>query len=269
MTHARTFIGVAAIRYARGPRVARARLCARGARLTPDRNERLRLPRRVAKPRRCRRASGGRVRGAVAVRVRFRQPGRFRTGGGRRLRDRPRRRGSPARRRRGSSGTSRRTPTSIRARAARKAIPRAIDDDVAATPSYGEWSAGVASERFELKYWYSPNLYGSGETASYVDTAATFALPRSFVLELHAGYSFGDYFDDLAQDGEGAADYVDYSVGLRRPLQHVELALTYVATRVDPPFEVRSGPSRNDPRVILSLTMEDLRVRRALARLTR
>jgi uncharacterized protein (TIGR02001 family) len=127
-------------------------------------------------------------------------------------------------------------------------------DDVAATDAYGELSAGVEGGRFAVTLWHSPDLYGSGETGSYLDTALKLPLPRAFEVRLHAGYSFGHYFDSLEQAGGDGADYVDFAVGLARSMGPLDFKLTYVWTNTAAELETDEGPLRNDSRLILSAT---------------
>lgn len=126
-------------------------------------------------------------------------------------------------------------------------------DDVEALADYPEAYIGVASDRFEAKYWYSPSLYDTGESASYVDTMVTFPLRADVRLSLHAGHSFGDYFDSLESIDGGDPEYSDFSVGIARSMSHFDIEMKYVWTDVEPQFETDQGPSRNDPRWILSV----------------
>jgi uncharacterized protein (TIGR02001 family) len=128
-------------------------------------------------------------------------------------------------------------------------------------PDYWEFYVGGGYGPVDVKYWYSPDLYDSDETASYLEANASFGMPWDLSLNLHAGYSSGDYFDLLEEDAAlndpdyngDDADYFDYSVGLGRTFGRFDFELKYVLTDTDDFFEIESGPSTNDDRVILSV----------------
>lgn len=131
-------------------------------------------------------------------------------------------------------------------------------DDVFQTENYYEVYAGGGYGPVDVKYWFSPDLYDSDESASYLEAAASFELPWELSLNLHAGYSFGDYFDELSDLAEldgfsDDADYIDYSIGLGRSFGRFDFEVKYVATDTDDYFKVESGILRNDERVIFSV----------------
>jgi uncharacterized protein (TIGR02001 family) len=136
------------------------------------------------------------------------------------------------------------------------------DDDILESPDYWEYFIGGGYGPVDIKYWYSPDLYESDETASYIEANASFGMPWDLSLNLHAGYSSGDYFDLLESDAAANdpdyngddADYLDYSIGLGRTFGHFDFELKYVATDTDDYFEVDSGALTNDNRMVLSVS---------------
>jgi len=132
-------------------------------------------------------------------------------------------------------------------------------DDVLQSENYLEIYAGGGLGPVDVKYWYSPDLYQSDETASYLEANASFDLPWELSLNLHVGYSFGDYFDELSDlaelDGSSDdADYIDYGIGIGRSFGRFDFEVRYVGTDTDTYFEVEDGILRNDDRVILSVS---------------
>lgn len=136
-------------------------------------------------------------------------------------------------------------------------------DDITAIENYMEYFAGLGLGPVDVKYWYAPDLYDSGEKAHYVEANASFGVPWELSLNLHAGYSFGPYFDELGDaaaldDSEypgDDADYYDYSVGLGRSFGHWDFDLKYVGNITDGSyFDIDSGAGRNDERVIFSVS---------------
>jgi uncharacterized protein (TIGR02001 family) len=76
---------------------------------------------------------------------------------------------------------------------------------------------GISSGMFSGKVWVAPDV--ANEMAIY--TEANAAIPvGGFVVGLHAGYSFGDAWED--------AEHLDYSVGVTKSLGPLDLNLKYV-----------------------------------------
>jgi uncharacterized protein (TIGR02001 family) len=136
-------------------------------------------------------------------------------------------------------------------------------DDVFESANYWEYSLGLGMGPVDIKYWFSPDLYDSGETASYLEANASFGLPAELSLNLHAGYSAGDYFDALedaaAESDPGYpgddADYYDFSIGLARSFGRFDFEAKYVANLNDGKYwDVENGALQNDERAILSVS---------------
>jgi uncharacterized protein (TIGR02001 family) len=100
------------------------------------------------------------------------------------------------------------------------------------------------------KLWYSNDFGGDstgGDTpAWYAEANATFPLPADFSILLHAGYSTGDYWDDVYGD-----DLIDYSAGVGYTAGKFNLALKYVDTDSD--FEVTTDAFNNEGRVVFTV----------------
>jgi uncharacterized protein (TIGR02001 family) len=96
------------------------------------------------------------------------------------------------------------------------------DDQFNYFEAYGSLSKGW----FKGKLSYSNDFGGDstkGDTpAFYVDLNGTFPLPRNFSVLAHAGYSFGDYWEDSNNE------YFDYSVGVGYTAGKFNLALRWV-----------------------------------------
>jgi len=94
--------------------------------------------------------------------------------------------------------------------------------------SFPEIHATLRYGIFESTLHYSNDWVNSGNGAMYLTATAAVPVARNFSLLLHAGYSFGDYFDDID------SEYFDYSAGIGYTIGNVELALKYVDTTLDP-----------------------------------
>lgn len=91
------------------------------------------------------------------------------------------------------------------------------------TFNYYEIYAGVGMTTkdgisFKGKLFYSPDFGGDatpGNTsAEYFSADLGIPLPQNFSLSLHAGYSFGNYWDTFLKDAALGDNYFDYSIGL-------------------------------------------------------
>lgn len=116
--------------------------------------------------------------------------------------------------------------------------------------NYLEAYASAAHGWFKGKVWYSPDFGGdftSGDTeAFYVEGNATIPLPQNFSFLLHAGYSFGDYWDDVNDD-----EVLDWSAGFGYTYEKFNFALKYVDQSQD--SDVSGDVFSNDGRVIFTV----------------
>lgn len=117
-------------------------------------------------------------------------------------------------------------------------------DDV----DYLELSTGLSYEDFSTKLWYAPDFVNSDESAWYVEANYSVGLPQEFSLDLHAGYSFGDYWD------QAGGEYFDYSIGVSRSFGNLNASLKWVdGSDYEPGDYSRSQPFSSKGTVILSL----------------
>jgi uncharacterized protein (TIGR02001 family) len=132
--------------------------------------------------------------------------------------------------------------------------------------NYFEIYGSVSYEWFKGKVWYSnafggdaaedyfaANVGNDDAAALYVEGNATIPLPQNFSVLLHAGYSTGDYWDNVGADaGPGLdGDYIDYSVGVGYSINKFNLALKYVDTDGD--LETTTDVFNNEGRVIFTV----------------
>jgi uncharacterized protein (TIGR02001 family) len=132
--------------------------------------------------------------------------------------------------------------------------------------NYFEIYGSVSYEWFKGKLWYS-NAFGGDfaedgfkavlgnddASAFYVEGNATIPLPQNFSVLAHAGYSFGDYWDNAGKLlGPGVdGKYIDYSVGVGYTAGKFNLALKYVDTDTD--VHTTSDEFNNEGRVIFTI----------------
>lgn len=97
------------------------------------------------------------------------------------------------------------------------------DSDLNYPEIYGKLSYGV----FSGALFYSNDWINSGESSIYASGDVSVPLPANFSIMAHAGYSFGDYFEDLD------TEYFDYSIGVGYTAGNFDLGLKYVDTNLD------------------------------------
>lgn len=111
------------------------------------------------------------------------------------------------------------------------------------------WVGGLG-----LQYAYSDDYVNTGDSAHYF--AADYSIPiadtagffEGIALDVHAGYSKGDYWDEW-----DIGSYTDYSVGISASVKSVEMSLSYLYNGVDKAMEVPKGAYRNDSTALFTI----------------
>jgi uncharacterized protein (TIGR02001 family) len=125
--------------------------------------------------------------------------------------------------------------------------------------TYLEGYASIAKDWFKAKIWYSPEFAGkaakdssraagngSSVSAWYLEANATIPLPQNFSIAAHAGYSTGDYWDNVFGD-----DQFDWSLGVGYTAGKFNFGLKYVDTDSDTVF--KTDAFNNEGRVIFTV----------------
>jgi uncharacterized protein (TIGR02001 family) len=111
---------------------------------------------------------------------------------------------------------------------------------------YPEIYAGISYGPFELKQWYSNDLFGADVDGLYTEANASFELPAGFTLGLHLGYNYGDAFDGF--------EYLDYSVAVGYTLGNFDLELKYTGTDLSGQDKITDDVFNTEGRVIFSVS---------------
>lgn len=95
--------------------------------------------------------------------------------------------------------------------------------------NFREFNVGVSKD-FEVAsagttFNYSDDFFGGVVEAYYWDFGVEVSLRHKFTIAGHVGLQ---NFDDGSQD-----DYVDWSVGIFRPIKGIDVSLTYYDTDID------------------------------------
>jgi uncharacterized protein (TIGR02001 family) len=123
-----------------------------------------------------------------------------------------------------------------------------------ADPDYLElintlWIGGLG-----LQFAYTNDYVSTGDSARYfaadynIPVADTAGFFEGIGIDLHAGYSAGDYWKRWDIDS-----YTDFSIGVSASVKGVDMSLSYLYNGVDKIVEVPTGAFRNDDTVLFTL----------------
>lgn len=108
---------------------------------------------------------------------------------------------------------------------------------------------------FTLLYAYAPDYFNTGDSANYLagdyswEFAESLGVFEGVTLDAHAGWSFGDYWDEW-----DIGDYGDFSVGVSASWGWADLSLAYLFNAVDSAEEIDSGAFRNDDTLLFTVS---------------
>jgi len=130
-------------------------------------------------------------------------------------------------------------------------------DELLATPQrpvaklqiepYPEYYLGGTFGPVSLKQWYSNDFGASSVAGLYTEANYTQALPANWTLSVHAGYSYGEYWED---DGPGGGELFDYSIGLSYVWDRFTLGAKLTATDADGDRQISNDYFANNPRIV-------------------
>jgi uncharacterized protein (TIGR02001 family) len=118
-------------------------------------------------------------------------------------------------------------------------------DDV---DGYPEIFAGLTFGPVEVKQWYSNDFFAADEDALYTEANVSLPLQGELSLQLHGGYSWGDYWD------LSGGELFDYSAGLGYTFNKVDLALSVTGTDASGNQKITSDVLNNEARVLFSVS---------------
>ncbi|MBY4678471.1 TorF family putative porin [Marinobacterium arenosum] len=117
---------------------------------------------------------------------------------------------------------------------------------------YNEIAVGLDWGPVRLGYAYADDYLQLGEAYQYAEANYSLELPQEFGLKFHAGYSFGDVFDD--PDMLGLEEYADYSISLSKSWAGIDFELAYMDTDLSGDFAIDSDHLANQDAVVLTLS---------------
>ncbi len=119
----------------------------------------------------------------------------------------------------------------------------------AADTDYAEIDLNFYYGDLKVEYAWSNDYFNSSEQAHYLAVDYSLPVTDNVTIDLHAGRSFGDYWDD-----EDIGDYNDYSVAVSSSVAGIDLSLAYLFNDVDSDMKVSSGPFDNDDTLLLTVS---------------
>jgi len=119
----------------------------------------------------------------------------------------------------------------------------------AADLDFGEVDLQLGWKDLSVTYAIAPSYVNSDKDGQYLALDYSYGLTEQVSLDLHAGYSFGDYWDDL-----DVGAYQDYSIGLSGSVAGLDLSVAYLINDIDSANEVDSGLFRNDDTLLFTVS---------------
>jgi uncharacterized protein (TIGR02001 family) len=116
-------------------------------------------------------------------------------------------------------------------------------DDVDTSP---EAYVGFGAGGFELLQWFTHDYSALGQNALYTEANYTAELSDSLALIFHAGYSYGDAFED--------SELLDYGVQLDYTAGNFVLSAKFVGTDASGDLEVADDAFNNQPRFLVMIS---------------
>lgn len=119
-----------------------------------------------------------------------------------------------------------------------------VDDvPVGAIGEYFEGYVGFNAGNFSFKQWYSNDLYELDESAQYTEANYTQPIGESFSLAFHAGYAWGDAWEDI--------ETTDYAVQANYTAGHFTIFGKFTGTDGD--LEIDTDVNNNEARFLVGV----------------
>jgi uncharacterized protein (TIGR02001 family) len=113
----------------------------------------------------------------------------------------------------------------------------------------GYWEAylGFNAGAFSMKQWYADSFYALEENALYTEANYTLPIGEKFSLAFHAGYSWGDFWEDAD------AEVFDYSVQGNFTAGNFTIFGKFTGTDASGPFKITGDVGNNEPRFLVGV----------------
>jgi uncharacterized protein (TIGR02001 family) len=115
--------------------------------------------------------------------------------------------------------------------------------ELAPLGEYFEGYVGFNAGAFNFKQWYSNDFYEADVSAQYTEVNYTQPIGEKFSLAFHAGYSWGDYWEDF--------ETIDYAVQGNFTAGKFTLFAKFTGTDGD--LDVETDAGNNEPRFLVGV----------------
>jgi uncharacterized protein (TIGR02001 family) len=110
---------------------------------------------------------------------------------------------------------------------------------------FSEAYVGFNAGSFSFKQWYSPDWLSFGEDALYTEGNYTQAIGDNFSLAFHAGYSWGDAWEDI--------ELMDYSVTANFTAGNFTIFGKFTGTDASGADKITADVNNNEPRFLIGV----------------
>ena len=113
----------------------------------------------------------------------------------------------------------------------------------------GYWEAyvGFNAGAFSMKQWFADDFYALGSSALYTEANYTLPVGDKFSIGFHAGYSWGDYWEDAD------AELFDYALQGNFSAGHFTIFGKFTGTDASGPYKITSDVANNEPRFLVGV----------------
>ncbi|QDK97510.1 hypothetical protein FM020_06275 [Acinetobacter tandoii] len=115
----------------------------------------------------------------------------------------------------------------------------------AADIDYGQAYVKLMYKGASALYGYTDTYANTGKSAEYVSLDYSHPLYKAICFNLHAGRSFGDYWQNSYY-----GEYNDYSIGIAGSYRGIDMSLSWLTNDIKP--HTNSGPYRDDSTFVVS-----------------
>ena len=113
------------------------------------------------------------------------------------------------------------------------------------TEGYPEIYVGFNAGNFSLKQWYSNDFLAADVDAQYTEVNYTQPIGENFSLGFHAGYSWGDFWED--------AELVDYAVQANYTAGNFTIFGKFTGTDASGDEKIEEDIGNNEPRLLVGV----------------
>jgi uncharacterized protein (TIGR02001 family) len=120
-------------------------------------------------------------------------------------------------------------------------------EELAPLGEYAEGYVGFNAGNFAFKQWYSNDFYEADESAQYTEVNYTQPIGDVFSLAFHAGYAWGDYWDEVG------GEIFDYAVQGNFTAGNFTIFAKFTGTDASGEQKIEGDVGNNEPRFLIGV----------------